>query len=889
MAFRHSISHQRRASRANAGPKWPLYLAGLGSLICGALVVAAPEALAARQIMGGSPDRFSFWLMLIVTGASVLLALGVTGWMVRNRLMEQQDLIRLRTKVAEAEGRLYWAESILNVEPQVVLVWPSDRLGEGAESTEGEDEETVPSALLEGPEGSEGQEPPSAPFSPLGKPQILGSPKALGSVLGISGPVEPGARSGSGVSIFDLFLSGLHRQHKSKLVAAVQDLKSEGTTFTLDVETPGGKSFLAEGRPAGGKAVVWLRDVSEEGRQISALSRQLDEAVETRAVLSDLLDAIPFPIWKRGAGLDLTWANASYIRAVEESDLEAVVEKGAELDHTGKQLAGQAQESLDIVSERRYVVVGGQRRALDFVELPQEEGTVGIALDASEVDVAENDLQRHIDAHAETLNSLATAVAIFSADKRLVFYNHACQELWHLEESWLDAGPLEGEILEHLRKERRLPEKADFPAWKKQRMDLYSNLLTQKDEMWHLPDGRTLRVVLQPHPFGGLISLYEDVTDLVTLETNYNRLISTQTETLDNLYDGVAMFGSDGSLRLHNAAFAKIWGMPGERLKGEPHFDSIAEWCGDQVDDRDTWVQLRNRITSGDAERKTASGQMDRLDGTIISYSVVPLPDGSVLCNFLDVTDSIKMERALRERNEALETADKLKSEFVNHVSYQLRTPLNSVIGFAGMLHEQMLGDLNDKQMEYVGDILSASDQLLGLINDIIDLATIEAGGMTLDVREVNLEGVLEAAVSLMQKQAHDADLTLRLKAIDEVGSVFADERRVKQILYNLLSNAIHFTPKGGSVELGASRHGSDIAIWVEDTGSGIEPKHQASVFDRFENEGGDGKRGAGLGLSLVKSFVELHGGWVSLESELGKGTKVTCHIADRAQQNAAE
>lgn len=407
-----------------------------------------------------------------------------------------------------------------------------------------------------------------------------------------------------------------------------------------------------------------------------------------------------------------------------------------------------------------------------------------MAIDASEQDMAEHDRQRHIDAHAETLNTLATAVAIFSGEKRLVFYNHAYLKLWQMDEAFLDSQPLEGEILERLREMRRLPEKADFPAWKKQKLELYSNLLSQQDETWHLPDGRTLRVILRPHPFGGLISLYEDVTDHVTLESNYNKLINTQTETLDHLNDGVAVFGADGRLRLHNAAFERIWNLSRERLQGEPHFDTISEWCGDQVGDRDEWLHLRRRITSVEAERKAETGQMDKLDGVTISYGVMPLPDGAVLTSFLDVTDTIKIERALRERNEALETADKLKSEFVNHVSYQLRTPLNSIIGFSGMLHEKMLGELNDKQIEYVGDILDASDQLLGLINDIIDLATIEAGGMALDVEEVALADILETAVSLMQKKALDSGLTLRLEPPNDIGMIYADERRLKQILF---------------------------------------------------------------------------------------------------------
>jgi signal transduction histidine kinase len=420
-------------------------------------------------------------------------------------------------------------------------------------------------------------------------------------------------------------------------------------------------------------------------------------------------------------------------------------------------------------------------------------------------------------------------------------------------------------------------------------LELYANLIEQQDELWHLPDASTLRVIVQPHPFGGLIYLYEDVTDLVTLESNYNQLINVQTETLDNLSEGVAVFGTDGRLKLHNAAFEKIWKIDPSNLKGEPHFDTVIDACGDLIKDNDNWDPLRKRITSGNAERKPLTAEMDRNDGTIVSYGAVPLPDGATLTSFLDITDSIQIERALRERNEALENADRVKSEFVNHVSYQLRTPLNSIIGFTDMMDQQLFGELNPKQKEYTGNILEASNELLKLINDILDLATIDAGGMVLEVEEVDLHEVLEAAMRLSQKNALDGQLTVKIDCPNDIGTILADERRLKQILFNLVSNATRFTAPGGTIILGASRSGSQVSMWVSDNGSGIEPKYQPAVFDRFENRGGEGKRGAGLGLSWVKSFVELHGGWMSLESEVGQGTTVTCHLVDRLQVRAAE
>jgi signal transduction histidine kinase len=201
------------------------------------------------------------------------------------------------------------------------------------------------------------------------------------------------------------------------------------------------------------------------------------------------------------------------------------------------------------------------------------------------------------------------------------------------------------------------------------------------------------------------------------------------------------------------------------------------------------------------------------------------------------------------------------------------------------MLDQAMLSEpLAPKQKEYVGNVLSASNQLLRLIDDILDLATIEAGRMTLDLSEMDVARGLEWAVGVATKRAQEGKLSLELKLEEGLGRIQADERRVKQVVFNLLQNAIAFTPPGGRVTVSASRSGSELRLTVADTGQGIAPRAQATVFDRFEAKGSDGRRGAGLGLSLVKSFVQLHGGWVELESEPGKGTRVTCHLPERAR-----
>jgi signal transduction histidine kinase len=271
----------------------------------------------------------------------------------------------------------------------------------------------------------------------------------------------------------------------------------------------------------------------------------------------------------------------------------------------------------------------------------------------------------------------------------------------------------------------------------------------------------------------------------------------------------------------------------------------------------------------------------------VLQVVTVPLPDGNVLLTYLDVSDSTRVERALRERNEALETAARLKSEFIANVSYELRTPLNAVIGFAEILTHQYFGTLNPRQLDYAHSILESAHQLMALINDIIDLATIEAGYMVLDTETVEVPGMLQAVLTLTRERARNREIELRLKCPPDIGTIEADERRLKQALFNLVTNAIRFTPPGGSVAIEAAREGRDLLLSVADTGIGIPRGDQARIFEKFERA--SRHSGAGLGLSLVKSLVELHDGTVVIESEPDRGTKVTCRIPARRKSVSAQ
>ena len=218
------------------------------------------------------------------------------------------------------------------------------------------------------------------------------------------------------------------------------------------------------------------------------------------------------------------------------------------------------------------------------------------------------------------------------------------------------------------------------------------------------------------------------------------------------------------------------------------------------LDDGGDWPALKERIVTKVTAHVLASGPLYRTDGSMLQEAAVPLPDGNVLMTYLDVTDTARVERALRERNEALETAGRLKSEFIANVSHELRTPLNAVIGFADILTNRYFGDLNPRQLEYTRGILASSHQLLKLIDDILDLATIEAGYMVLETGRVEVFEMLQSVFALTRERARSRDLAIELNCPPDIGAIAADERRLKQALFNLISNAIKFTPPGGAI-----------------------------------------------------------------------------------------
>ena len=671
----------------------------------------------------------------------------------------------------------------------------------------------------------------------------------------------------------------------SKLVS----LLSKGHAFSITVRTIKGLLIEAEGQ-TNGEALLVFRDLSGSLRKEVRMLDEQEKLKNRIKIMQTLFDALPMPVWFRDQQKRLTWVNSTYAKAVDANAPAEVYEKQIELlEQRQIKAVNQELSQSNIFRQRMHTIIGGERQAFETIAVPMGEERGSIAIDVAAQETAQGTLDRHIAAHIRTLDRVSAAVAFFDADQRLSFFNKAYVDLWELDEHWLNSHPKDGEILDRLRATRLLPEQVDYTHWKNDWLSIYKSDEMLEDK-WFLPDGRAVHVVADQSPDGGVIYMFDNLTESIDQQRSFNELTSVQRETLDALREGVAVFATNGRLKLSNTAFMNIWGLTDDDLADEPHIEQVIHLCRPLYDSDEDWDAFRRCVTDIDDERSTFEGRFQRLDQTVLAFASFPLPDGATLLTFVDITDEERAEQALLEKNKALEAADQLKNDFISKVSYDLRTPLTSIMGFSELLGTQQMGKLNKRQREYLSNITASSSKLEAIISNILDLITIDAGTFELALAPVKISEILKAAKLGISDKLKKADLTLDVDIEGDLDSITADGKRIIQVLYNLLQNAIGFSEAGSEIRLRVKEQGSMVSFSVEDDGCGIPEEIRNSVFKRFESSSlGSKHRGVGLGLSIVTSIVELHGGDVDLLSVEGVGTKITVRFPKDGKQELVE
>ncbi len=675
-----------------------------------------------------------------------------------------------------------------------------------------------------------------------------------------------------------------------------------GAAFSLSLSPEGSsRIFRVEGGPAPAglaerSALLWFVDATEGEQHAASLTERLERRSAALEALSRLIEVAPFPMWHRGPDLKLAMVNGAYVAAVEAEDAAAVVREGIELidEADGHSPLRDAAEVRDLQEPSRRTLpatITGERRMMQVVEVPLGPGGVaGYAIDVEDQEEARAELARFVRAQRDMLDRLSAGVAQFGRDRSLIFFNQPFARLFSLTSEFLADRPEFDRMIDAMREAGNLPEVRDFPEWKADHRRWFTSGLAADEEDWLLPGGKHLRVVAQPLPDGGLLTIFEDRTEQIQLASARDTLLRVRSATFDNLFEAVGVFASDGRLNLWNNRFKELWGFEEEQLAAHPRVDALTPHLAARLKRPAHAGLVRELVRSATQDRKQRSGRVALTDGREYEFTAVPLPDGNALFTMLDITDSRKVEAALRERAEALEEADRLKTAFVSNMSYELRTPLTSIGGFAEMLAGGYAGELPAIAVDYVAAILDSVARLGALIDNVLDLTQSDMGSLLLAEDEVDLAALCEEAAVAARELAGKKKIDLALEVDPSVGLVTGDTRRLSQAIGNVIGNALLYTDEGGRVLIHAEGGRSQARIIISDNGRGIAPADQTKVFDRFHRTGdlrADDAAAIGLGLPLARQFVEAHGGSIQLQSRLGEGTTVTILLPRTMEQQA--
>jgi signal transduction histidine kinase len=677
------------------------------------------------------------------------------------------------------------------------------------------------------------------------------------------------------------FPSWLGHSDADKLARLLEDLRVHGHAFGVSLNTLDGRLIRANGWVLGGGAAMRLRPAFLQPGAEPALvaSAATGDFTSVRTILA----ALPQPAFLRDFKYQLVYANPAYM------------ELARALGKNGSETA--PPELLDTAQLKQHIIdcADGDKPAHMAVAWPGQGGfdlvefSIGGGGRAGYLRPVEDEASRPAGnglAHVGgIISALNTPIAIFNARRELVQFNEAYAGLWNLNRSFLVPGLDERAILDKLRTEGMLPNQVDYQTWRGKHLESYSRKAPHENEPWHLPDGRTIKVVSAPAgPAGGVIYVFEDITERLKLESANKAFSNVQRETINALSEAVAVFGTNGRLTLSNPRLSALWKLPMNALGQNPHIDQIAEASGRAIpeDGASIWRDLKRGIIDLNPTRSDQTGRLNRSDGRLLDYAITRLPDGQTMMTFLDVTESASYSKVLKERNDALVAADLLKDAFVENVSYELRSPLTNIIGFADLLAGSEGGSLNERQRAYI-DYIRASSVTLGvLIDNILDLASVDAGIAELRPELLDVPTLVDKAKAGLSATfpeiSGEKPINLVVDIEPAMAPFIADGTRIVQVLYNLLSNAARFSPPGGEIRLTVSNRADRMLFVIEDEGPGVTDEMRAAIQTRIDTPTGR-QRGAGLGLAIVKTFVNLHGGTIIAEKREPRGSRIVVNL----------
>lgn len=452
---------------------------------------------------------------------------------------------------------------------------------------------------------------------------------------------------------FDDILKNFYKEDAKRIQKYVDLLREDGVSFDDEFTLKNSSKRL---RLSGSRIngidgniycdMIWFRDISVESQTIDELESEKSNWFKQILKLEDLINNIPYPVWLRDDKLNIFELNRKYLEFFENKNREDIISNHLEIqnvngEHISRNLAFLAHSINKTKKQTVNIIKNGERRVYEVVETPfhvedslDKIYTAGALIDITELDDLKRNLKIHQNAHLEIMGTLGTAFAVFNNKLKLAFYNKAFVQLWKLEDIWLEQQPNYSMFLDVLRDKRMLPEVPDYLAFKNGEQKDFSTIIEAKEDMLHLPSGQTIRRVRIPHPMGGLVFAFEDVSDKLATRRAYNSLLAIQKESLENLFDAVIIFGFDGHLNFYNQSYLNLWKTEEEILEKEPNISELVETQKDFFTKVEDWKSLKADIINHIISFTTKTFVLNRDDVDQVEVMSRTLSDGSIMVTY---------------------------------------------------------------------------------------------------------------------------------------------------------------------------------------------------------------------------------------------------------------
>lgn len=601
----------------------------------------------------------------------------------------------------------------------------------------------------------------------------------------------------------------------------------------------------------------------------SSLQQNIQQVEKLQDILHDYHNAfnqLPYLIWIRNNNMYISYFNNAYYKFIEDRNVENSNDV-IELSNECLLLAQESQIQKTRASRTILITHCNTLNVLDISETPLQKqgGTMGFGCNITHSKQLEKELLKTANVYKNFFEATTSAISIYNSHRQLIFYNNAFVSIFDFDQAWLESKPDYAEILECMRAKGKLPEQADFSQFKRNQISLFKNLIETHNEFHYLPDGTALRVAIIPGIRGELMFSYEDITDKLTLEQSYNTAVAVSKTTINNLHEAIAVYGDNGALRLFNPALEKMLGLSKAYMQSMPHISKILETTKEIYQPND-WEQFKTDETLVITNKITDEKHIKLRNNKYISRKTIILPDGSVLVTYHEITATKLLEQSLREKNNMLKELSNLKSNLFANISYELRSPLTSIMGFAEMLMTFQRDSLSPVALQYISSIARSAQELSQIINDMLDFSSMESGIVDLNKKEIKFESIITALQQEIQNSTgQHSKIKVLAQEIEDI-AIEADDKLIMRGLVHLIRYAAQLMGKVKTVKFTPIQPAQPVkkdyvTIYIALFNKPTTNLQKHTVIKNIDND-----LLTNINLSIVKKFIEWSSGMLELQ-----------------------